>query len=169
MLSIVEIAELMLVPSRFFVNPKRKGEGFFRILLRIFPSILLFVLINAVVLTVIFPSTTLNELLADYLITAFISIAIFWSLALQLRIFGLSVFHTYQAFMYGFVSFLTVGGLSGAVGMLWALYSTYWGLVVLHGINKMNALSSMILPSLIILLWQAFLSENGLATLASFF
>jgi hypothetical protein len=71
--------------------------------------------------------------------------------------------------MYGFVSFLMVGGLSGAVGMLWTLYSTYWGLVVLHGIKKSNALSSMIIPALIILLWQVFLSENGLAFLASLY
>lgn len=169
MLSINEIVEILFVPGKFFRNPKRGNEGFVRILFRITPSILLFIAINAYVMTIIIPVTTLAELLADYVITAFVSIIIFWTLAIQLRFFGLSVFHTYQAFMYGFVSFLMVGGLSGAIGMLWTLYSTYWGLVVLHGIKKSNALSSMIIPALIILLWQVFLSENGLAILASLY
>jgi len=169
MISIIEIAEIMVVPSRFFQNPKRKNEGPFTILFRILPSILLFIVVNTYVMTVIFSSTTFHELIADYVVITFVSIVIFWSLAIQLRVFGLSIFRTYQAFMYGFVSFLMVGGLSGAIGMLWALFSTYWGLVVLHGIKKSNALSSMIIPALIILLWQLFLSENGLAILASLY
>lgn len=154
MLSVIEIAELMVFPSRFYSDPERKNEGFWTIQFRILPSIVIFLILNTFTLTYVFFVSTVDVLISDYIITAVVASLIFISLAIQLRIFGYSVLQTYQAFMYGLVSFLMVGGLSGSIGMLWTLFSTYWGLVVLHKIEKTKALLVIIIPTLIIILWQ---------------
>lgn len=170
MIGFEELAELFRSPEKFFRRPARQNESAVQIFLNVLPYMLLFLIAATALTAVSLPEADLMLIFAGLFVMGFVALLIFLTLTVQLKIFGHSIFRTYQAFAYGLVPFLLLGWLSWFAIVL-TFFSTYWGIVVLHKTSWKKALAALILPAIIVIFYLqiAELLGTGIFTAIQYF